>query len=57
MSSRCWVLGTSECIRMSILRRLALNLLRRETTAKGGSAARHKQAGWNNEYLLKVLSI
>ena len=41
---------------MSILRRLALNLLRRETTAKGGIAARRKQAGWNNEYLLKVLS-
>ena len=31
-------------------------LLRRETTAKGGIAARRKQAGWNNEYLLKVLS-
>ena len=41
---------------MSILRRLALNLLRRETTAKGGIAAKRKQAGWNNEYLLKVLS-
>ena len=36
---------------MSILRRLALNLLRRETTAKGGIAARRKQAGWNNQYL------
>ena len=41
---------------MSILRRLALNLLRRETTAKGGLAARRKQAGWNDAYLLKVLS-
>ncbi len=41
---------------MSILRRLALNLLRRETTAKGGIAARRKQAGWNDAYLLKVLS-
>ncbi len=41
---------------MSSLRRLALNLLRRETTAQGGIAARRKQAGWNNEYLLKVLS-
>ncbi len=36
---------------LSILRRLVLNLLRRETTAKGGIAAGHKQAGWNNEYL------
>ena len=35
---------------MSLRRRLALNLLRRETTAK------RKQAGWNDGYLLKVLS-
>ena len=41
---------------MSILRRLALNLLRRETTVKGGIAAKRKQAGWNDSYLLKVLS-
>ncbi len=31
-------------------------LLRRETTAKGGIAAKHNQAGWNDSYLLKVLS-
>ena len=31
-------------------------LLRRETSAKGGIAARRKQAGWNDGYLLKVLS-
>ena len=41
---------------LSILRRLALNLLRRESTAKGGIAAKRKQAGWHNGYLLKVLS-
>ena len=41
---------------LSILRRMALNLLRRETTAKGGIAARRKQTGWNDSYLLKVLS-
>ncbi|MCY3659000.1 MAG: ISAs1 family transposase [Caldilineaceae bacterium] len=41
---------------LSILRRMALNLLRRETTAKGGIAAKRKQAGWNDGYLLKVLS-
>ena len=34
----------------------AHNLSRRETTAKGGIAARRKQAGWNDGYLLKVLS-
>ena len=31
-------------------------LLRRETMAKGVITAQCKQAGWNNEYLLKVLS-
>jgi hypothetical protein len=41
---------------LSILRRMALNLLRRKTTAKGSIAVRHKQAGWNDGYLLKVLS-
>lgn len=29
---------------MSILRQMAFNLLRRETSAKDGMAARHKQA-------------
>lgn len=35
---------------------LALNLLFRETTAKGGIFARRKQAGWNDGYLLTVPS-
>ena len=34
-----------------------ISIPRRETTAKGGIAAKHKQAGWNDGYLLKVLSI
>ncbi len=41
---------------MAILRRMALNRLRQEPTAKGGIAAKRKQAGWNEEYLIKVLS-
>lgn len=40
----------------SILGQMALNLLRRETTAKGVVAAKRKQAGWNEVYLLKVPS-
>ena len=38
---------------MSILRRLVLNLLRRETTAKGSIAAKRKLASWNDSYLLR----
>ena len=40
---------------MAILRRMALNLLRHESTAKIGIAAKRKRAGWNHDYLLKVL--
>ena len=35
----------------AVLRHIALNLLRREKTSKG----RPKKAGWDNDYLLKVL--
>lgn len=39
----------------SRLRRLALNLLRNETTLKVGIKAKSKAAGWDHDYLLKVL--
>jgi predicted transposase YbfD/YdcC len=40
---------------LSIVRRVALNLLKQEKTSKVGITARRKRAGWDNEYLLKVL--
>jgi predicted transposase YbfD/YdcC len=40
---------------MAVLRHLALNLLKRDTSVKVGIAAKRKMAGWDNHYLLHVL--
>lgn len=40
---------------LSIAKRIALNMLKQEKTAKVGISARRKKAGWNDDYLLKVL--
>jgi predicted transposase YbfD/YdcC len=40
----------------AVLRHIALNLLRREKTSKGSLKGRRKKAGWDNDYLLKVLT-
>ena len=40
---------------MALLRQLALNLLKQEKSAKVGIAAKRKMAGWDNNYLLKVV--
>jgi predicted transposase YbfD/YdcC len=41
---------------LAVLRRLALNLLRQDTTAKVGIKARRLKAGWDNQYLLRLLT-
>lgn len=40
---------------MALIRRIALNLLKQEKTHKNGIACRRKTAGWDHQYLLKVL--
>jgi predicted transposase YbfD/YdcC len=39
----------------AVLRHIALNLLQKETTCKRGIKAKRKQAGWDNEYLARLL--
>ena len=39
----------------SRMNRIALNLLKNETTSKGGIASRRKKCGWENDYLIKVV--
>jgi len=42
---------------LAVIRRIALNLLRKEKTAKGGIQAKRLQCAWDQNYLLKVLSV
>lgn len=42
---------------LAIMRQLSLNLLKRETTAKCGIKAKRLKAGWDTNYLLKVISV
>ena len=41
---------------LGILRRIALNLLKQETTLKVGVKAKRKAAGWDEAYLRRVLA-
>lgn len=40
----------------AMIRHLALSLLKRETTAKGGVNVRRLRAGWDGNYMLKVIT-
>lgn len=40
---------------LALVRRIALNLLKQEKTHKNGISCRRKTAGWDQQYLLKVL--
>ena len=41
---------------LAVLRHIALNLLKREDTAKISTRAKRKKAGWDNDYLLQALT-
>jgi predicted transposase YbfD/YdcC len=41
---------------MTLIRKIALNLLTKETSTKVGKKAKRLKAGWDNNYLAKVLT-
>lgn len=41
---------------LALVRHIALNLLTQETSSKGGVKAKRLKAGWDNDYLAKVLA-
>jgi len=41
----------------SILKKIALNLLKKDTTTKIGIKSRRLKAAWSNSYLLKILNL
>lgn len=46
----------NAAVNQSLIRHHAVNLLKRETTAKVGIKAKRKKAGWSDDYLFKVLA-
>ena len=52
---RCWVRKEHGPQNMATLRQISRNLLKRETSLKVGIQGKRLQAGWREDYLLKVL--
>jgi len=42
---------------LALMRKVVLNLLRRDKGSKGGVQARQKRAGWDHDYMLHLLSL
>ena len=53
---RCRARTDNAPANLSVVRQLALNLLRRESSRKVGIQAKRKRAGWDYDYLQKVLA-
>ena len=41
---------------LAVLRRIAINLVGRDRSAKASVRARRKKAAWNNDYMLQLLA-
>ena len=52
---RCRIRRRNAPDNFALLKKIAVNLLKREKTSKRGIEGKRKKAGWNPSYLLKVL--
>jgi predicted transposase YbfD/YdcC len=52
----CRIRKGNGAANFAIIRHIALNLLKQEKTMKGGIEKKRLCAGWNNDYLLRVLA-
>ena len=52
----CRVRAGNAAANLSVVRQTALNLLSRDTTRKVGIKAKRKRAGWDGDYLQKILA-
>lgn len=53
---RCQIRKDHGAENFALLRHIAVNLLKREKTAKVGVKIKRNKAGWDTNYLLKVLT-
>ena len=53
----CPIHNTNGATNFALLRRIALTLLQRDTTEKRGTKAKQKMAGWDDDYLLHLLTL
>lgn len=52
----CPIRDTNGATNFALLRRMALTLLQRDETVKRGTKAKQKMAGWDDDYLLHLLT-
>jgi len=52
----CLIHQTNGATNFALLRRMALTLIQRDETVKRGTKAKQKMAGWDNDYLLHLLT-
>ncbi|HZP80160.1 MAG TPA: ISAs1 family transposase, partial [Chthonomonadaceae bacterium] len=51
----CRIRRDQAPVNMALLRSIALNLLRKDTSRQTGVKAKQKLAGWDNDFLLQLL--